>query len=101
MAELARPYADAEEASYIYMFWLTPAPRQAPVSAPRRRRARPTHQTRQPSMMDALRPKRSDTGPDTSAPSHEPAAMAAVMPPWSSSRGSLQSAPDALSPWLT
>ncbi|GJN76459.1 SpvB domain-containing protein [Purpureocillium lilacinum] len=37
LAELARPYADAEEPGYIYMFWLTPASRQAapPVDAAR------------------------------------------------------------------
>ncbi|ODA79041.1 hypothetical protein RJ55_04632 [Drechmeria coniospora] len=37
LAELSRPYADAEEAGYIYMFWLTPASRQSapPVDAAR------------------------------------------------------------------
>ncbi|UNI17948.1 hypothetical protein JDV02_004252 [Purpureocillium takamizusanense] len=37
LAELARPFADAEEPGYIYMFWLTPASRQAapPVDAAR------------------------------------------------------------------
>ncbi|KND87418.1 hypothetical protein TOPH_07926 [Tolypocladium ophioglossoides CBS 100239] len=37
LAELSRPYADAEEAGYIYMFWLTPASKQTapPVDAAR------------------------------------------------------------------
>ncbi|PHH80224.1 hypothetical protein CDD80_2425 [Ophiocordyceps camponoti-rufipedis] len=38
MTELSRPYADAEEAGYIYMFWLTPASRRdatPPVAAAR------------------------------------------------------------------
>ncbi|PNY29696.1 Uncharacterized protein TCAP_00382, partial [Tolypocladium capitatum] len=37
LAELSRPYADAEEAGYIYMFWLTPASKQVapPVDAAR------------------------------------------------------------------
>ncbi|KHN97250.1 DNA-binding protein [Metarhizium album ARSEF 1941] len=30
MAELAKPHADSDEAGYIYMFWLTPASKQAP-----------------------------------------------------------------------
>ncbi|PHH63167.1 hypothetical protein CDD81_6218 [Ophiocordyceps australis] len=36
-AELARPYAEAEEAGFVYMFWLTPASKQAaaPVDAAR------------------------------------------------------------------
>ncbi|KAK2597441.1 hypothetical protein QQS21_005989 [Conoideocrella luteorostrata] len=37
MAELAKPYADSEEAGYIYMFWLTPTdkPSPPPVDAAR------------------------------------------------------------------
>lgn len=38
MAELCRPLAEAEEAGYIYMFWLTPVSKQdvaAPVAAAR------------------------------------------------------------------
>lgn len=38
MAELCRPFAEAEEAGYIYMFWLTPVSKQdatAPVAAAR------------------------------------------------------------------
>ncbi|RDA88464.1 hypothetical protein CP532_6654 [Ophiocordyceps camponoti-leonardi (nom. inval.)] len=39
MAELSRPYAESEEAGYIYMFWLTPASRRdasaPPVAAAR------------------------------------------------------------------
>ncbi|PFH61735.1 hypothetical protein XA68_16456 [Ophiocordyceps unilateralis] len=38
MAELCRPYAETEEAGYIYMFWLMPASRQdasPPVAAAR------------------------------------------------------------------
>lgn len=37
LAELSRPYADAEEAGYVYMFWLTPASKQTapPVDAAR------------------------------------------------------------------
>ncbi|KAJ6437703.1 SpvB domain-containing protein [Purpureocillium lavendulum] len=55
LAELARPYADAEEPGYIYMFWLTPASRQAapPVDAARSLLSPPStpasHRRRRPS----------------------------------------------------
>lgn len=40
-------------------------------------------------MMDFFRPRRSDNGPEISAPAQDPADMDAVMPPWISDLGPL------------
>lgn len=44
-------------------------------------------QITQPTMMEVLRPTRSDKKPETRAPSQEPAAIAAVIPPWTRDSG--------------
>ena len=49
-----------------------------------------THHTIQPIWMVGLRPMRSDRIPEIKAPSHEPPAMDAVMPPCTSDLGPLQ-----------
>lgn len=49
-----------------------------------------TDQIQQPMMMEGFRPILSESTPEIKAPSHEPAGMAAVIPPWTRDRGPLQ-----------
>lgn len=60
-----------------------------------------THQMTEPIMIAFFRPSISDRNPESKAAIHEPPAMDAVIPPWTSDRGPLQSAIVAgVGPWL-